>query len=174
MRATSDVIRQRFALPVLKPLQKRVLARADAVCVQTPSLIEASYALPGVRAKCTVLPTGIDPGPFEAARADAAAIRDTREQAGGRFVLAAGRLASYKGFDVLIAALAATSLRAVIAGQGGERGKLEDLAGQLGLRERIVFAGAVDDVRLRQLYAACDVFVQIGRASCRERVCYPV
>ena len=67
------------------------------------------------------------------------------------FILAAGRLAHQKGFDLLIRAFAAAAaqsrqLRLIIAGEGPERQRLHDLAGELGLHMRVSFPGEVREL----------------------------
>ena len=52
-----------------------------------------------------------------------------------------GRLVTEKGVDLLFEALANTSARLTIVGDGPERANLEELARQLGLAERITFVG---------------------------------
>ncbi len=59
---------------------------------------------------------------------------------------ALGRLEPQKGFDVLIRALQRLpEATAVVAGDGGERGSLEELAASLGVGGRLRFAGWSDD-----------------------------
>jgi glycosyltransferase involved in cell wall biosynthesis len=70
------------------------------------------------------------------------------------FVLSVNRLDRAKRIDLLIeAAKAEPSLRVVIAGDGPDRARLEQLAS--GLNGRIEFAGRVDEERLADLYARC-------------------
>jgi glycosyltransferase involved in cell wall biosynthesis len=70
------------------------------------------------------------------------------------FVLSVNRLDRYKRIDLLIeAAQAEPGLRVVIAGDGPDRARLEELAS--GLNGRIEFAGRVDADRLADLYARC-------------------
>lgn len=73
------------------------------------------------------------------------------------YVLSVGRLDSLKRTDLLIRALAylPSHIRAVIAGQGEQQRDLEALAGQLGVADRVRFAGFVSDEALRDLYADC-------------------
>jgi glycosyltransferase involved in cell wall biosynthesis len=67
-----------------------------------------------------------------------------------RTVLAVGRLHRQKGFDVLLRALAALhDVHAIVIGDGEERGALEALAGELGIRERVEFTGWVERVHER-------------------------
>ena len=69
-------------------------------------------------------------------------------QDGGPMVVAAGRLARQKGFDILLrafAAMRASDVRLAILGEGPDRDALMGLAGELGLRERLIMPGHVAD-----------------------------
>jgi glycosyltransferase involved in cell wall biosynthesis len=66
-------------------------------------------------------------------------------------------LLPYKNVDIAIAAVKATAnLRLTVAGDGPERSRLEQLAGQSG---RIRFVGRVGDPELRWLYRHCSALV---------------
>jgi glycosyltransferase involved in cell wall biosynthesis len=70
------------------------------------------------------------------------------------FVLSVNRLDRAKRIDLLIeAAKSEPSLRIVIAGDGPDRERLEQLAS--GLNGQVEFTGRVDDERLADLYARC-------------------
>jgi glycosyltransferase involved in cell wall biosynthesis len=72
------------------------------------------------------------------------------------FVLSVGRLDRAKRVDLLLEALAAEpELRCVIAGEGPDRARLEELARGHGLDGRVTFAGRVADAELADLYARC-------------------
>jgi glycosyltransferase involved in cell wall biosynthesis len=73
----------------------------------------------------------------------------------GDYVLSSARLDGAKRLHLLLEALAHTSdaVRAVFAGTGPERARLEKLAARLGLGERARFLGFVDDDTLVKLYA---------------------
>jgi glycosyltransferase involved in cell wall biosynthesis len=74
----------------------------------------------------------------------------------GDFLLSVGRLDRAKRVDLLLEALAVgPSLRAVIAGEGPDRERLETLSRQRGLDGRAVFAGRVSADELTDLYARC-------------------
>jgi glycosyltransferase involved in cell wall biosynthesis len=47
----------------------------------------------------------------------------------------------------------------VICGDGPERARLESLAAELGVAERVRFMGRVDRLTIPKYFAACDVFV---------------
>ena len=68
-------------------------------------------------------------------------------------VLAVGRLVGYKGFDVLLRAVAGLDVTTVIVGAGPEEARLRALAPR-----GVVFAGRVADGDLPAYYHACDLF----------------
>jgi glycosyltransferase involved in cell wall biosynthesis len=72
-------------------------------------------------------------------------------------VLYAGRLTSEKGISHLIQALAPLpiSWRLLVAGDGPERGRSESLAQQLGVADRIEFAGWLDNGEMAKRYQQC-------------------
>jgi glycosyltransferase involved in cell wall biosynthesis len=74
----------------------------------------------------------------------------------GDFILSVGRIDRAKRVGLLIDALGAdTSLRCVVAGEGPERDRLEQLARERGLDGRAKFAGRVSEQELADLYARC-------------------
>ena len=98
-------------------------------------------------------------------------IRDRRDEIRARLgvtpedlmILSVARLAPEKGLDVLIRAVAELgdpSAAVVVAGSGRERGGLEQLARECGVRA--TFTGDVDQGTLRELYGAADVFALLS------------
>jgi glycosyltransferase involved in cell wall biosynthesis len=78
-------------------------------------------------------------------------------------VLSVARLAPEKGLDVLVEAVAAADdrrLLLVVAGEGGERTRLERLARDAGVR--LVLTGDVEWERIVELYVAADVFALLS------------
>ncbi|MDP8911300.1 MAG: glycosyltransferase family 4 protein [Actinomycetota bacterium] len=74
----------------------------------------------------------------------------------GDFVLSVGRLDRAKRVDLLLEALALDPcLRCVIAGDGPDRGRLEELSRRRGLDGRATFAGRVSAEQLAELYGSC-------------------
>jgi glycosyltransferase involved in cell wall biosynthesis len=72
-----------------------------------------------------------------------------------------GRLEPYKGHHVLLRAVAALSrpARCVVVGEGPQRRRLEQLASELGIRDRVEFTGPVPQSHLSEIYARADLFV---------------
>lgn len=73
----------------------------------------------------------------------------------GDYLLSVGRLETLKRVDLAIRGLALgpPGLRLVVAGEGPQRAALEGLAAELRIRDRVRFAGRVDDETLIELYA---------------------
>jgi len=128
----SEVVRQKWAMPVYAPLNRRLLARADRILVSSARLRDRSSPLQPFREKCTVVPFGVEPGAPTPA---------------GDYVLFVGRLVAYKGVDILIRAMAGLAAPLVVAGDGPERARLERLASAM--RVCVRFVGRVSDDRLR-------------------------
>lgn len=68
-------------------------------------------------------------------------------QEGGLLIAYSGRLSKEKGVDVLVRALGRMpeSYRLVLVGEGPQRDELRQLVGELGLSERVYFAGFLRD-----------------------------
>jgi glycosyltransferase involved in cell wall biosynthesis len=73
----------------------------------------------------------------------------------GDYLLSVGRIETIKRVDLAIRALARAggSVRLVVAGEGTQRANVERVAEECGVRDRVEFAGAVDDETLLALYA---------------------
>lgn len=73
----------------------------------------------------------------------------------GDYVFSVGRLDPMKRFDLLLRAVAAAKrpVRCVLAGDGPDRARLESLAAELGIAQRVEMPGRIDDERLIELYA---------------------
>jgi glycosyltransferase involved in cell wall biosynthesis len=79
-------------------------------------------------------------------------------------VIAVGRLAPHKGFDQLVRAVHLLALRGVavtleLVGDGDERGPLEALVRDLGIRDRVVFRGWLPFPEARRAMAAATLLV---------------
>lgn len=78
-------------------------------------------------------------------------------------ILFVGRLVERKGVQYLIEAFSKivkdTQAHLLIVGQGPEKEKLQKLAKEKNLDDKIIFAGFVDDESLKNYYQNCSVFV---------------
>lgn len=152
----SDVVRQRRAAAAFAPLLSLLLRRCSAIIVGSTAYIETSAVLSARRELCRVISFGIRADAFE--HPDAARVAELRRRYGERIVLGVGRLIYYKGFENLVRAMAGVRATALIAGEGPLGGTLADEAGRLGVADRVVLLGRVNDADLKACYHACDVF----------------
>jgi rhamnosyl/mannosyltransferase len=152
----SDVVRQRALWPLYGPVVRRAFARARFVVVASENYRRASRELAGFDAKVRVIPYGIALGRFDLTPAAADRALALRAAWGGKpVVLAVGRLVGYKGFDVLLEAVAGLDVTTVLVGAGPEEARLRAMAPP---GKGVVFAGRVADGELPAYYHACDVF----------------
>jgi teichuronic acid biosynthesis glycosyltransferase TuaC len=125
--------------------------RADAVITVCNALRDEVVAL-GIDAERVVsLRNGVDLNLF----------RPTERTPNAMFtLLAVGHLVPVKAQDLIIGALPLLpDVRLVLAGDGPDRLKLENLARALGVSERVTFLGAVPQAQLRTHYGAADALV---------------
>ena len=87
----------------------------------------------------------------------------------GPILVTVGRLVPIKRLDLLLRAIVRlrplySTMRLVIIGDGPEEEPLRDLTAQLGLRDRVIFAGAIrDDEALAPWFLASDLVVAPGQ-----------
>lgn len=157
----SDIVRQRRLLRLYGPFMQRVLARADVILVGSERYADTSEALRPHRARCRVVPFGLEVERFVATPERLAAARAWRERlGGGPLLLGVGRLVYYKGFEHALHALRRVpQAHLALVGEGPLRPRLEHLARTLGVASRVHLLGAVEDEELAALYHASEVFV---------------
>ncbi len=152
----SDIVRQKRLGWLYRPWLEAGLARARAIVVGSRELVECSPVLSRWKHKCTVIPFGIDLGPFLAIGRPAP---ERPLQRATPLILAVGRLAYYKGFQYLIEAMRSVpEARLAIVGDGPERARLEALAAAADLAGRVELRGRVDDSALREMYRRASLF----------------
>lgn len=150
-----EVVRYPILAQLLSPLTRRVFAAASRIIVIDPFLLDLAAVAPN-RERVEVIPHGVDLDWF---RPDPAA-SDPLPSLPHPRVLFVGRLRHYKGLPVLARALALLpGVQGVVVGDGPERESFEQIAGALGIRDRVHLLGEVDDERLRRLYQTAGVCV---------------
>jgi glycosyltransferase involved in cell wall biosynthesis len=157
----SDVVRQRLLRMAYSPLVDRVLERADTVVATSPNYVTSSDVLRRFRAKCAVVPYGVDldlyrPNPEREAQAQA-----IRARFGGRpLLLGVGRLIYYKGFEFAIRALTKIpNAHLLLIGEGPLHGELEALARVSSVAHRVTLLGNVHNNDIAPYYLASDVYL---------------
>lgn len=148
--------------------RRRALAAADgivAVSRFTRSALETTMGVPAD--KIALISNGVDLQRFRPRprRADLLARYGLE---GRRVLLTVGRLYARKGMDRVIESLPAVrrvlpDISYLLVGDGPYRPELERLATAHGVREAVVFAGAVPDAELIDHYALADAFIMANR-----------
>lgn len=134
----------------LNPASRLAWRRAEVILVQNG---ETAQWLPKRRRSKAVL--------FHNAVIDDVAESSVSRSRGRRVALFAGRLVYWKGAELALHALArAPRWDLVIHGDGPEDGKLRRVAAELGIEDRVTFAGNVDrEILLERMRTEFDVFL---------------
>jgi len=180
----------RLAYRIYRPWEQALLSRATSVIATSQPYLDSSEALKPWNAKTTVIPLGI--APIHGAEPGDTALRTdvppspqpspasgrggggpqpsalspaVKDWPPGKFrVLAVGRLSYFKGFDVLLRALAEIEdASLLLIGDGECRKALQQLATELGIDARVRFAGRIDmdaagEAAIGVAYAGADIF----------------
>jgi len=153
----SDTVRQKFLGQLFEPFLQAILRRSSVVIATSSAYLDSSPFLSAHRDKCRVIPYGIDTHQFQKCESDA--VDRIRREHGDRLVISVGRLVYYKGFEYLIRAMADVRGKLLIVGDGPLRGQLETLVDRLGIRDKVIFTGEIDNSQTAPYYHAAKVFV---------------
>jgi len=156
--------------PGMRELLEPTIAAASRLIAVSRPIAERLVDMGAHPDRVTVIPNGIDATVF---RPNIAAGEAVRKHVGcgpgERLVVTVGRLEHVKGHDVMIEALAilarAVRVRAVIIGEGRDRDRLEDLAHERGIGDRVLFTGGIAHDALSAWYSAADVFCLPSRSE---------
>ena len=112
---------------------------------------------------------GTDPVFFQPSR-DTRVLRSRLGLGDAPLLLTVSRLVPHKGIDVAIRALAAlgvewSTVHYLVVGRGDDRPRLAALAADLGVADRVIFAGALSDAAIAESYATATVYVGLSRVD---------
>jgi glycosyltransferase involved in cell wall biosynthesis len=112
---------------------------------------------------------GTDPERFHPSR-DSGSLRARWGVGQGPLLITVARLVPHKGQDSVLRALTALSvefpgLRYVMVGEGHDEQRLRDLARDLRVADRVIFAGALGDDELPEAYATSTLYVGLSRVD---------
>lgn len=145
-------------------LETWALARVDAITTICEGLRNelAARGLPA--GKITVVPNAVDVEQFSAGGAPDAALRQRLGLDGMRVLGFIGSFFPYEGLDVLLRALPHllsqdAQVRVLLVGGGPQETELKRLATELGVADRVVFAGRVPHGEVQRYYDLMDVLV---------------
>jgi len=152
----------------------RILGRASGIVATSRWVAELTGEVMdavGIRTMPPVvaLDLGTDPVAFNPSR-NSAKLRARWRVGKAPLIITVARLVPHKGQDMGIRALAALrtefpELRYIIVGEGEEEDALRNLARELGVRDRVCFAGAMRDDELPEAYATSTVYLGASRVD---------
>jgi glycosyltransferase involved in cell wall biosynthesis len=153
----------------LWPLFKRAFTHATVL--QSISRFLADWGVRmGYKKEVILIPDGANPDSIRPSF-DMSVVEALKKKLGKRegeiFIGNSARLVMQKGFDTTIRALSLLPqhVRLLIVGGGPEEGNLKKLAEELGLSERVIFAGQVDRTVVSQYRHVMDIFVGPSRSE---------
>jgi glycosyltransferase involved in cell wall biosynthesis len=159
----SDTLGRKFLKKVSHPFVNTMMRRADRIIVASERYLSSSEELAPFKAKCRVIPMGIN---IDKEREDfGAESAEIAQEYGQRLVLAVGRLVSYKGFIYLLEAMRTVDATLLLVGTGPLDAALKQSAQNLGVSHKVKFLGRVDN--LQKYYRASSILVlpSISRAE---------
>ena len=155
----ADIIRQKLMLLGYRPFLNAAIRNAKAIVVATPAHISSSPWInrANLAPKHHIIPYGFDLAHY-ALRLPLA--NTLRQRFTGQLIFALGRHVHYKGFDVLIRAMAQLppDTQLIIGGEGPLTADWKALAALSPATSRIHFVGKISDADLPAYFQACDVF----------------
>lgn len=158
----ADPIRRWAFYRWLARIEKRCFAHFDLLLANsraTAASLSEAYGIPESRMALSPLTVGKGPSDVR-----------VRPLEGGPALLFSGGNFYRKGLDTLVRALALLSdslpeVHLHVAGQDKAKGRIQALAMQLGVEERIQFHGRVEPSRMASLFASADLFVMPSRTE---------
>lgn len=147
---------ERIGLPTTGRVMRHYMGRIDAFVALSRAIQEIYERNGFADARFEHIPNMLDPA-FETP--------DPDPDDDGRYgLLYVGSLTENKGVEHLVRAMARLpeTYRVRIVGDGPERDRLEALAAELGVTDRVVFSGRIPYDEIGQAYADADLFVHPG------------
>ena len=152
-----DIIKQKRIYPLIKPVERGLLRRADMVIVTSPQYRDGSVPLQPFKDKVKVVQNAMDIGTFALRGDDEERIEEVKARYGGRkIVFFVGRHIQYKGLPYLIEAekYVKGECEIVVAGSGPLTEELKSACHS----KRVHFVERLSDDELRWHHYAASVF----------------
>ncbi len=161
---------KRIGKSIVSHLSRKFLNKTDAVIAPTDKVRDILFSY-GIKTPVSTIPTGLDLDDFsgEELKEDSGKIRDALSIPGGtKTIVTIGRLAKEKSIEELLHYFKNAGFENtvfVIVGDGPYRKKLEEVTGDLGLKDRVIFTGMIPPEDVAAYYRAGDVFVSASQSE---------
>lgn len=163
-RAMSEMTTRRPFLRIIWPLYQRIYLKADKIKAISNFIAKEVRTL-GYKKEIAVIPNAVDVAKFSAPityeRRNELEARFGKKM-GDVFLFTASRLVLSRGVEDCIRALTflPSNVKLLIAGSGDDQEKLEEIAHEADVAERVIFAGHIGHDTLPALYQISDIFVR--------------
>jgi glycogen(starch) synthase len=147
-----------------RALESRVLKRADAITTICEGLASDIVSRGIARDRITLIPNAVDIQNFEPIEQADETLRRELGLGGGPVLGFIGSFYGYEGIDLLVRAMPEIlriypSAVALLVGGGYAEASLKQLVAELGLADKVHFAGRVPHDQVRRYYSIVDVLV---------------
>lgn len=152
-----DIVMQSKIYPLIKPIETRLLKRADRIVVTSPQYRERSMPLQKFKEKIRIVPNAINESIFTPRQYDEFRIGDIQRRYQNKpIVFFVGRHIQYKGLPYLLEAEKQVKADCVFVIAGS--GPLTEYLIKKCNSERVCFVGRLNDDELRWYHYAASVF----------------
>jgi glycosyltransferase involved in cell wall biosynthesis len=152
-----DIIEQKYIYAIIKPIENKLLKRADKILVTSPNYREASIPLSPFKDKINILPSAIKTKEFDLQPNEYINVRNIKELYNNKkIIFFVGRHVKYKGLVYLLEAekYIKNDCHILIAGGGPLTRELQKKY----MAKRISFIGRLNDNDLKYYLHAVDIF----------------
>ncbi len=151
----SDAIKQKFLKYIFRPIEHLVYSQASIVLTTSENYQYGSKFLRLYKDKLGVLPLGLDTSSFATPPSTIEVkSEELKAEYGDIIWLAVGRLVYYKSYHIALTALQYVPGKLLIVGTGPLKAKLQKLADQLNVADRVIWLGKTSESDLIAAYHA--------------------
>jgi glycosyltransferase involved in cell wall biosynthesis len=157
----SDIVRQKISYFFYRPIQQKVLKKADKIIATSLQYLETSKQIKNFKGKAIVIPLGLNPKRLKINEQDLREFDKIKEKINNKkIVLAVGRLVEHKGFEYLVEAgqFLKDDTVVLIAGGGPLYETLKNKIEKLNLKDKILLLGRVKVNNIPAYMKNCDLF----------------
>lgn len=152
-----DIIKQAKIYPLIKPIEKRLLKRANLIIVTSPNYRDGSIPLSPFKSKVRIVQSSMDESKFVLNESDNHKIIELKHKYDNKpIVFFIGRHIQYKGLQYLLSAERYVKSDCVFIIAGG--GPLTERLKKECQSERVKFVGRISDQNLKYYNYAASVF----------------